>query len=81
MIECNIPSGHSFGQATSSPVGSVHPLCHIVPIISLLVAIHRPLSRHISGEPFVRLVAQHPLCCAFGLHGAYELSSGVPSRP
>lgn len=69
-----IPLGHTFGHAASLPVASVHPLWNIMPVVSPVVAIHRPLLMHTSP------LAQQPLCFALGLHGVYVLSSAVPFR-
>lgn len=77
-----VASGHIFGHASSFPVASVHPFCHIVPTNLSFVAMHNPLSRHISGEPEDRFVAQQPLCLEpeEGMHGSKEESSVVPLR-
>jgi len=71
--------GHSFGHWVALPVESVHPGCHMVPIYSFLVAMHKPLSKQMSA-PVVRFVAQHPLCLAVELHGLKVSSSSAPVR-
>lgn len=56
--------GHILGHEGSCPVGSVQAACQMVPMNSLLVAMHSPLLKQMSGEPVVLLTAQQPLCVA-----------------